>query len=225
MPDSDSTTGFQQAKLLIEGQDELTCWFNPSDYTVSKVNRWSDGRQLSEEFPQREFVGGDPRELSLTLLFDAADTDHDDVAEVTDQLFTMLEVQPEVESGKKTARPPTVTFSWGQVSSFTAVATQLRVRYTLFDVDGTPLRAVADISLTQVEKVVGAGGGARQNPTTSGIAGVRMHRIREGDSLQSIATSMYGDPTRWRAIAEANGIDDPLALPRGSVLTVPRAER
>lgn len=225
MADTDSTTGFQQAMLLIEGQDPLTCWFNPSDYTVSKANRWSDGRQLSEEFPQREFVGGDPRELSLTLLFDAADTDHDDVAEVTDQLFTMLEVQPEVESGKKTARPPTVTFSWGQVSSFTAVATQLRVRYTLFDVDGTPLRAVADISLTQVEKVVGAGGGARQNPTTSGIAGVRMHRIREGDSLQSIATSMYGDPTRWRAIAEANGINDPLALPRGSVLTVPRAER
>ena len=62
MPGSDSTTGFQQAQLLIEGQDALTCWFNPTDYTVSKANRWSDGRQLSEEFPQREFIGGDPRE-------------------------------------------------------------------------------------------------------------------------------------------------------------------
>src|SRR4029077_20435113 len=171
MADSDSTSGFQQAQLMIEGQDPLTCWFNPSDYTVSKANQWSDGRQLSEEFPQREFIGGEPRELSLTLLFDAADTDNADVADVTDQLFTMLDVQPEVESGKKTARPPTVTFTWGQVSSFTAVASQLRVRYTLFDVDGTPLRAVADITLTQVEKVVGAGGGPRQNPTTSGIAG------------------------------------------------------
>jgi hypothetical protein len=137
----------------------------------------------------------------------------------------MLEVQPEVESGKKTARPPTVTFSWGQVSSFTAVATSLRVRFTLFDVDGTPLRAVADLVLTQVEKVVGAGGGARQNPTTAGIAGLRMHVVRDGDSLQSIAYAMYGDPTRWRAIAEANGIDDPLALPRGRALAVPRAER
>jgi hypothetical protein len=225
MPDTDSTTGFQQAKLLIEGQDELTCWFNPSDYTVSKANRWSDGSQLSEEFPQREFIGGDPRELRMTLLFDAADTDNDDVADITDQLFTMLEVQPEVESGKKTARPPTVTFSWGQVSSFTAVATSLRVRFTLFDVDGTPLRAVADLTLTQVEKVVGAGGGPRQNPTTAGIAGLRMHTVRDGDSLQSIAHSMYGDPTRWRAIAEANGIDDPLALPRGRTLTVPRVER
>jgi nucleoid-associated protein YgaU len=222
---SSDTTGFQQAQLLIEGQDPLTCWFNPTDYTVSKANQWSDGRQLSDEFPQREFIGGDPRELRMTLLFDAADTDNTDVAGVTDQLFGMLEVAPDVESGKKTARPPTVTFSWGQVSSFTAVATSLRVRYTLFDVDGTPLRAVADISLTQVEKVVGAGGGARQNPTTSGIAGLRMHTVRDGDSLQSIAYAMYGDPTRWRPIAEANGIDDPLSLPRGRTLTVPRAER
>ncbi len=221
---STDTTGFQQAQLLIEGQDALTCWFNPTDYTVSKSNRWSDGRQLSDEFPQREFVGGDPRELRMTLLFDAADTDNDDVAGVTDQLFAMLEVQPDVESGKRTARPPTVTFSWGQVSSFTAVATRLRVRYTLFDVDGTPLRAVADLALTQVEKVVGANGGARQNPTTSGIAGLRMHTVRDGDSLQSIANAMYGDPTRWRPIAEANGIDDPLALPRGRTLTVPRAD-
>lgn len=221
---STDTTGFQQAQLLIEGQDALTCWFNPTDYTVSKANLWSDGRQLSDEFPQREFVGGDPRELRMTLLFDAADTDNDDVSGVTDQLFAMLEVQPDVESGKRTARPPTVTFSWGQVSSFTAVATRLRVRYTLFDVDGTPLRAVADLVLTQVEKVVGGNGGARQNPTTSGIAGLRMHTVRDGDSLQSIATAMYGDPTRWRPIAEANGIDDPLALPRGRTLTVPRAE-
>jgi Contractile injection system tube protein/LysM domain len=222
---ANDTTGFQQAQLLIEGQDALTCWFNPTDYTVSKANQWSDGRQLSDEFPQREFIGGDPRELRMTLLFDAADTDNDDVAGVTDQLFSMLEVAPDVESGKQTARPPTVTFSWGQVSSFTAVATSLRVRYTLFDVDGTPLRAVADVVLTQVEKVVGANGGARQNPTTSGIAGLRMHTVRDGDSLQSIAYAMYGDPTRWRPIAEANGIDDPLALRRGRTLSVPRIDR
>ena len=114
MPGSDSTTGFQR-QLLIEGQDaDRRAGSTPTDYTVSKANRWSDGRQLSEEFPQREFIGGDPRELTLTLLFDAADTDNDDVADVTDQLFTMLEVQPEVESGKNTARPPTVTFRGGR---------------------------------------------------------------------------------------------------------------
>jgi nucleoid-associated protein YgaU len=40
--------------------------------------------------------------------------------------------------------------------------------------------------------------------------------------LQSIAYQAYGDATRWRPIAEANGIDNPLRLRRGSELTIPR---
>jgi nucleoid-associated protein YgaU len=48
--------------------------------------------------------------------------------------------------------------------------------------------------------------------------------VRDGDSLQSIAFDAYGDPTRWRPIAEANGIDDPLALRSGAELTIPVVE-
>jgi nucleoid-associated protein YgaU len=48
--------------------------------------------------------------------------------------------------------------------------------------------------------------------------------VRDGDSLPSIAFAAYGDPTQWRAIAEANEIDDPLRLPRGRALAIPRLE-
>ncbi len=48
-----------------------------------------------------------------------------------------------------------------------------------------------------------------------------VHQVRDGDSLPSIAYDAYGDPTRWRPIAEANGIDNPLSLRRGSELTIP----
>ena len=50
------------------------------------------------------------------------------------------------------------------------------------------------------------------------------HLVREGDSLASIAFAAYGDPTLWRTIAEANEIDDPLRLPRGRALAIPRLE-
>ena len=33
----------------------------------------------------------------------------------------------------------------------------------------------------------------------------------------------YGDSTRWRAIAQANGVVDPLALRTGSLLSIPRS--
>jgi nucleoid-associated protein YgaU len=47
--------------------------------------------------------------------------------------------------------------------------------------------------------------------------------VLDGDSLPSIAYGAYGDPTRWREIAQANAIDDPLVLRSGRTLTIPEA--
>ncbi len=52
----------------------------------------------------------------------------------------------------------------------------------------------------------------------------RSHTISYGDSLASIAFKHYGDPTRWREIATANGIDDPLHLKPGAALVIQVAD-
>ncbi len=49
-----------------------------------------------------------------------------------------------------------------------------------------------------------------------------MHRVRPGDTLHSIAQEAYRDSSKWRPIAEANSIEDPLDLMPGAVLRVPR---
>ena len=72
------------------------------------------------------------------------------------------------------------------------------------------------MSLMQAEKAQDGSSGAGGtpgggNPTTRGIDAISSHVVRDGDSLPSIAFAAYGDPTLWRTIAEANGIDDPLA--------------
>ena len=94
--------------------------------------------------------------------------------------------------------------------------------------DGTPIRALATLALTQVQKAVekATGGSSKkgQNPTTRGVPDLRSHVVRDGDSLPSISYASYGDPTTWRVIAEANGIDDPLSLRRGRVLGVPQVD-
>ena len=53
---------------------------------------------------------------------------------------------------------------------------------------------------------------------------MRAHVVQGGDSLHSIAYESYRDPTNWRPIAEANHIDDPLRIRRGTSLTIPRLE-
>jgi nucleoid-associated protein YgaU len=103
----------------------------------------------------------------------------------------------------------------------------LNVQFTLFRPDGTPTRASVKLTFQQVENALQMSGSgasaARQNPTTTGLEGLTSHVVRDGDSLQSIAFKAYGDATKWRTIADANGIDDPLRVRRGTVLSIPGA--
>jgi nucleoid-associated protein YgaU len=89
----------------------------------------------------------------------------------------------------------------------------------MFRPNGEPARALVDLELTQSEQAQPG-----QNPTTRAIAGMKVHTVTDGDSLQSIAYKNYGDATRWRTLAEANGIDNPLTLRRGHELTIPSLE-
>src|SRR5262249_8160844 len=153
-----------------------------------------------------------PRKLSLQLLFDSTDSDSLNVADTTAKLFKMMEAQSALGGGgKNSGRPPMVTFAWGTTVTFKAVCDNLSVQYLLFRPDGTPMRAQAQVSLIQADKAKdkssAGGGGKGQNPTTRAQPALGSHTVRDGDSLASIAFAHYRDPTRWRAIAEANGID------------------
>jgi nucleoid-associated protein YgaU len=118
--------------------------------------------------------------------------------------------------------PKFVTFSWGSTKLPKAAPLSIAISYALFHPNGDPMRAFVDLELAQAEDTSPAG--QAQNPTTRGQAGLRSHIVQDGDSLHSIAYESYGDATRWRVIAEANGIDDPLRLRRGSSLSIPRLD-
>jgi hypothetical protein len=217
-------TGFQKARLDIEGGERLECWLNPTQYSIAKANDWTTRPVVGTSLPQAQFAGGHARELALELLFDA--TPDGDVSTATDQLFKIMEVDQSLAAGGSgnQARPPSITLSWGAFTSFKAVCRHLHVQFELFSPDGTPIRALAALTLVQVEKDARSGGGTpapAQNPTTRADRRVRSHIIRDGDSLPLLAYAYLGDATRWREIALASGIDDPLRLERGRRLEIP----
>jgi contractile injection system tube protein/LysM domain-containing protein len=216
-------TGFEQASLEIEGGTTIDCWFNPTQYSIAKSNQYSGTPATGASFPKAQFGGGNARQLSVELLFDASPDGN--VSAATNQLFEMMEVDPDLgTAGKNDARPPKLKLSWGSFNSFWAVCTSLNVQFTMFKPDGTPIRATAGLTLVQAEEDLRSGRGSvprPQNPTTRADVQLRAHVIRDGDSLQSIAFEHYGDPTGWRRIAQENGIDDPLRLSRGRSLSIP----
>jgi nucleoid-associated protein YgaU len=91
-------------------------------------------------------------------------------------------------------------------------------KFTLFKSDGTPVRAKVEVTFTQHKDVNDY---PNQNPTSGGGDVERIWRVTAGDRLDTIAYQVYGDAARWRAIAERNGIVNPLRLRAGQQLIIP----
>src|ERR1700733_6487727 len=207
--------GFQNAKLQIEGGDTIQCAFNPESYRISKTNIWTYKPNQSKDYAKPEFGGGMPMVYSVSLLLDVSLQAPDQ--SVKDQANALMKAM------HGNGQPPKfITFSWGATQLPKAAPLSISIQYALFHPNGDPVRAFVDLELAQADDTSPAG--QAQNPTTRGTAGLRSHIVQDGDSLHSIAYESYGDATRWRPIAEANGIDNPLALRRGSTLTVPRLD-
>ena len=92
------------------------------------------------------------------------------------------------------------------------------IKYERFTSDGTPIRAEVTIKLNArfLPPV-------RTNPSSGGIPGRSSHTLVTGENLQHIAMANYGRPGAWRALAAANGIENPLAVRPGMVIYVPAA--
>ena len=111
-----------------------------------------------------------------------------------------------------------MTFQWGALI-FKGAMTSLTCAYKLFRPDGEPIRADVKLTLKQARP-------SRSGPEPDDARPGRLRRapVRDGDTLPSISYRAYGDATRWRLIAEANGVDNPLHLRRGSSLALPALE-
>jgi hypothetical protein len=213
------TQSYQRAVLEIDEGPHIECAFNPASYSVSKANVWNYKPQTGLDNPVLQWGGGLPQRVTLSLLLDESlpGSSKLSVKDQADALFRMME-KGSGQAGQGEA-PRNVTFSWGSVRLFKCVPMSLTVQYILFRENGEPIRATVDLEIVQNDPAKKG-----QNPTTRAISGLRVHRVKDGDSLPAIAYDAYGDPTNWRAIADANGIDNPFRLRRGSELVIPRVD-
>ncbi len=199
----------------------ITFMFNPNQLTLTKSATWIPHIvRGAEETGIPEFSGSGPRTLNLEIFLDVTDTHSRTVQQRVDELLTCC-VPTAASIAAKAPSPPWVKFAWGQFQtvSFYAYVSQVSAACTLFDGNGTPLRANCSLSLSEI-----SGGTPGQNPTSGSRSARRVHRVVDGDSLPLLAHSEYGDPTIWRVIAEANGIDDPMRLRPGTELLLPAAD-
>lgn len=208
------------SQMQFNDKDEKSCvvaMFNPSRLTVSRSVKWEDQKAAKRDNPELQFTGADPSTLSIDLFFDTYDTDQIEKKSVrihTDKLRHLTTVE---KHGSK-HRPPVCRLQWGQQAVFfQGVLTQLETQFTMFMDDGTPVRATNKCTFKQWRSNLSDL--QKQDLLSSDVAKVWM--VRQGQTLADIAAHEYGDPREWRAVAEANGIDNPMLLAPGRRLILP----
>lgn len=197
---------------------EVRFQFNPNRLSLTKSTEWRrNPTRMASESGTPEFVGSGPRSLSLEVFLDATDKHDSSVEKKVEDLMVACVPTPKSLRAKKPASP-WVRFEWGtaKTTSFNGVLSSFSVEYSLFDVDGKPLRATCSLGIEEAGTETPG-----QNPTSGSDNARRTHRVVVGDSLPQIAWQEYGDATGWRVIAEANDIDDPMILAPGIELLVP----
>jgi len=211
-------------KSSLKGQ-KVDFMFNPTEYSISKTNRWDPKANKSGNVPKWEFGGGDPRQMSIELFFDSylprKGVSSNDVRTKTNMLFKFMMIDKALKGTKsKMGQPPACRLVWGQDSKFhfDCYILSCTVRYTMFNQNGIPIRATATLSLKEVADPDDLGG---TNPTSRGEPGRKLYVVNEGDRLDWIAYREYNDAREWRRIADANHISNPLALQPGMTLVIP----
>lgn len=193
--------------------------FNPTQYSVSKSNTWTESKVTGSNVPRLEFTSGGAMTLTLNdLTFDTYE-DNSDVRRYTDKLLALTKISAKtVDRTTGIGRPPRVLFSWGRDVKFESVITSLSIDFTMFNADGTPVRAKVSITLQESKD---AGANSPQNPTTRGTMGQKVYIVKPGDTLDRIAYEELGDSGLWREIANNNGLDNPMNLKPGLPLAIP----
>lgn len=214
----------KKAKIEVLGEndrktDEVEVLFNPSQYMLTDSADYKEQGPTSwKDSPILTYNGGRASTLSMELFFDTG-------AVLTTSLFTSKKARDVSKEVKKFTElvyiqgslhaPPKVRFVWGSLS-FYGVVTKIDSTYTMFTEEGMPVQAKVKVEFKSMPNK----NQKRRSPFESPDR-TKHRTVREDFTIWDMAKNEYGDVSKWKIIAEANKIADPLDILPGTVLQIP----
>jgi len=189
--------------------DVLEVMFNPEEYSLNRDNNFASQAVPGLSAPLLQFVHGNARTLDMELMFDTYEK-LTDVRIQTNRLIAFMEIDSNLHA------PPILRVAWASLQ-FRCVLTKASQKFILFLPDGRPVRARVTTSFT--EFIDPERESKQVNRQTADFS--KIHTVKEGETLSGIANQHYENPLLWRAIAIANGVDDPRALTPGEAFQIP----
>ena len=91
------------------------------------------------------------------------------------------------------------------------------VKYTLFDIDGAPIRAEVSLDFFEFESFKEIE--AKQNKQSPDLT--HIIEVKSGDTLPNLCNKVYNDPSYYMQVARINGLSSFCRLKPGTRLVFP----
>ena len=208
--------------LDLEGHkigEDIEVLFNPAQYSLSDSPRYSRSRSVGSKASSSMYQGGNATTLDMELFFDtgpvmnASGKNNKTATDVSDKV---REFQELVNVKGEMHSPPIVKFIWGSLS-FKGIVTRLTSTFTKFTANGMPIQAKLSLSLRAYREQENE---KRKSPFESPDR-TKCRTIREDYSIWDMAKNEYGDMAKWKVIARANDISNPLEVLPGTIVKIP----
>jgi nucleoid-associated protein YgaU len=184
--------------------------FNPEEYTINRDINYAQNAVPGLSGPLLQFVNGNMQTLEMELFLDTYE-DNTDVRIQVQKITQLMDIEPSIHA------PPVLSFKWGSLS-FSCVLARASQRYIMFNSDGVPVRARAQVTFNEfLNAELEAKEIKRETADYT-----KMHTVIEGETLSVIAGRVYGNPRKWRPIAIVNEVLEPRQLKPGRQLIIPR---
>jgi nucleoid-associated protein YgaU len=201
--------------------------FNPTEISMSRTGVVTDKANPGQKGTKRKTNKVKPSTIQIgKVVFEGQDTKLrcDTLLTWATPTFGVVGMIAALAGQNMRTDPPELTFQWGPPLigfMYTVRMKSVKIAYKRFTSAGVPIRAEVNLTMDEVPSLLGT---LPQNPTSGGLAGRRAHTVGHGESLQSIATTNYGNPNAWRRIAEVNGIQDPSRVRPGATIYLPNPD-
>lgn len=204
---------FQEEDYSGSAVDTFEVMFNPNNYSRKYEVVYHERQGAGDTGSPQVYGKIKPQEYNFEFLFDGTGTAADKV-DVHRKIQHFLEV-----AGKNDGeihRPRYLKLSWGNLL-VKCVLKSAEVAYTLFNPDGSPLRAKLRAAFSEnIEDTLRVAEAGNNSPDLTHV-----RTVRAGDTLPLLVHRIYGDPAYYPQVAAVNGLKNFRRLEAGQRLFFP----
>ncbi|SDA57805.1 MULTISPECIES: hypothetical protein [unclassified Janthinobacterium] len=194
---------------------EYALQINPESYRQTHSTQYTDNDSTDTAGVTTKFYVSDPQKVSFDFYLDATGVMETAIASVAAEISKLKGIAYDYNG--QIHAPNYLELVWGNGVTFNCRLTSLDIDYTLFQTDGTPVRA--KLSAGFEEYLSPQEIAQRANKSSPDMTHARV--VHSGDTLPAMCNDIYGSSRYYLGVAQYNRLSNFRQLVPGSTLYFP----